>query len=104
MPQIRGWMGGRGVGRVEGEGGWANDALRHRRPSCVHSGPGRWPRQPLPCHKLCRHTMGQNWTPSHPINAPQGPHRVPPLLDRVENRPSVQADQLIYTSFVIVSG
>jgi len=24
MPQIRGWVGGRG------EGGWVNDALRHR--------------------------------------------------------------------------
>jgi len=34
MPQIRGW-----VGRVEEEGRWVNDALRHRRPSCVHSGP-----------------------------------------------------------------
>jgi len=30
MPQIRGWVSGRGVGRVEGEGGWFNDALRHR--------------------------------------------------------------------------
>jgi len=31
MPQIRGWVGGRGVGRVEGEGRWANDAVRHSR-------------------------------------------------------------------------
>jgi len=48
MPQIRGWAGGReGVGRVEGEqGGWVNNALEHRQPSCVHSGPDRWPQQP----------------------------------------------------------
>jgi len=25
MPQIGEWVGGRGVGRVEGEGGWANE-------------------------------------------------------------------------------
>jgi len=32
----------KGVGRWEGggEGGWVNDALRHRRPSCV-----QWARQ-----------------------------------------------------------
>jgi len=29
MPQIRGWAGRRGVGRVEREGRWVNDALRH---------------------------------------------------------------------------
>jgi len=40
---VRGWAGRRGVWRVEGEDGWINDALRHRRPSCVYSGPGRWP-------------------------------------------------------------
>jgi len=35
----------KGVGGWErgGEGGWVNDVLRHRRPSCVHSGPDRWP-------------------------------------------------------------
>jgi len=76
MLQIRGWVDGKGVGRVEGEGGWVNDALRHRRPSCVHSGPDRWPQQPPPYHEPCRRTMGQNWTPSYPINAPQEPHRV----------------------------
>jgi len=43
MLQIRGWMGGRGVGRVEGEGGWVNNVFRHRQQSCVHSGPDRWP-------------------------------------------------------------
>jgi len=36
MPQIRGWVGGEGGG-----GGWVNDALKHRQPSCVHSGPDR---------------------------------------------------------------
>jgi len=86
-------------GRVEGEdAGWANDALRHRRPSYAHSGPDRWPQQPLLNHKLSRHAMGQNWNPSYSINAPQGPHRVyygPSLLDRVDNRPSVKADLLI---------
>jgi len=44
MPQIRGWEGG-------GGGGWVNDALRHRQPSCVHSGPDRWPQQSLPYHE-----------------------------------------------------
>jgi len=39
----KGWAGGRGMERVEGEGGWVKDALRHRRPSCVHSRPDRWP-------------------------------------------------------------
>ena len=34
----------KGVVRVEREGGWVNDAFRHRRPSCMHSGPDRWPR------------------------------------------------------------
>jgi len=93
---IRGWV-----------GGWVNNALRHRQPSCVHSRPDRWPQQPLPYHKPCRHTMGQNWTPSYPINAPQGPHMVyygPSWLYRVNNRPSVKADLLIYTSLIIVSG
>jgi len=51
MPQIRGWAGGRGVRRMEEEGGWANDALRHRQPSCVHSGPDRWPQQTPPYHQ-----------------------------------------------------
>jgi len=32
MPQIRVWVGG--------EGGWVNDVLRHRRPSCA-----QWARQ-----------------------------------------------------------
>jgi len=45
MPQIRGWVGRRGVGRVEGEGRWVNDTLRHMN-NCVHSGPDRWPQQP----------------------------------------------------------
>jgi len=31
------WMSGRGVGMVEEEGGWVNDASRHSQPSCVHS-------------------------------------------------------------------
>jgi len=66
----------KGVGRVEGEGGWVNDALRHRRPSYVHSGPDRWPQQPLLYHELSRRAMGQNWTPSYPINATQGLRRV----------------------------
>jgi len=30
MPQIRGWVSGRRVGRVEGEGEWVNNVLRHR--------------------------------------------------------------------------
>jgi len=35
MPQIRGWVsrwigGWVGIMRVEGEGGWVNDVLRHR--------------------------------------------------------------------------
>jgi len=46
MPHIRRWAGARGVGRVKGEGGWVNDAFRHRRPSCVYSGPDIWPQQP----------------------------------------------------------
>jgi len=81
MPHIRGWVSsgrrmGRGVRRVEGEGGWANDASRHRQPSYVHSGPGRWPQQPWLYHEPCRRTMGQNWTPSYPINVPRGPQRI----------------------------
>jgi len=32
------WMSGRGVGMMEGEGGWVNDAIRHSQPNCVHSG------------------------------------------------------------------
>jgi len=35
-----------GVGRVKGESGWVNDAIRHRQQSCMHSGPDRWPQQP----------------------------------------------------------
>jgi len=51
MPQIKGWVGGRsgeggGGGWVKREDGWIKDALRRRRPSCVHSGPDRWPQQP----------------------------------------------------------
>jgi len=77
MPQIRGWVGGWvGVGRMEGVGGCVNDALRHRRPSYMHSGPDRWPEQPRPYYKPSRRTMGQNWTPNYPINVPQGPHSV----------------------------
>jgi len=45
MPHIRGGW-GEGVSREEGEGGWVNDIRRHSRPSCVHSGPDRWPQQP----------------------------------------------------------
>jgi len=30
MPQIRGWAGGRGVERVKGEGGYVNNALKHK--------------------------------------------------------------------------
>jgi len=35
----------KGVGGWEEgvEDGWVNDALRHRQPSCVDSGPDRWP-------------------------------------------------------------
>jgi len=43
MLRIRRRAGERGMGRVEGEAGWVNDAFRHRQPSCVHSGPDRWP-------------------------------------------------------------
>jgi len=90
-----------------GEGRWVNNTSRHSQPSCVHSGPDRWPQQPWPYHESCRHAMEQNWMLSYPINAPQGPHRVyygPLWLDKVDNKPSVKADLLIYTSFVIVSG
>jgi len=52
MPQIRGWAGRRGMGRV---GGWVNDVFRHRRASCVHSGPDRWPQQTSPYHEESRH-------------------------------------------------
>jgi len=37
---VGGWE---GMERMEGEDGWVNDALRHRRASCVHCGPDRWP-------------------------------------------------------------
>jgi len=43
---ITGYAGGRKVGRVKGKGKWVNDASRHSQPSCVHSGPDRWPQQP----------------------------------------------------------
>jgi len=51
-------VGGRGVGRVESDGRWVNDALRHRRPSFVHNWPDRWLQQPLPYNEPCRCTMG----------------------------------------------
>jgi len=94
---VGGWRGGC----------WINDARRHRRPSCVHSGPDRWPQQPRPYNKVYRCIMGQNWTPNYPINAPQGPRMVyygSLWLDRVGTRPSVKVDLLIYTSLIIVSG
>jgi len=69
----------------------------------------RWARvQPWPYHEPSRHAVEQNWTPSYPINAPQGPHRVyygPSWLDMVNNRPSAKADLLIYNnSFATLSG
>jgi len=99
-------VGGRGVGKMEGEGGWVNDALRHRRPSCVHSGPDRWPQQPPPYHEESRHRVEQFGTTCHLIKAPQWPHRVcdgPAWLDRVAKKPSVKANLLIYSNCVTVS-
>jgi len=95
MPQIRGWVGGRGVERVEGEGGRVNDALRHRRPSCVHSGP----QQLLPYHEESRCRVEQFESTCHLIKTPQWPHRVcdcPAWPDRVGKKLSVKADLLIY--------
>jgi len=92
----RGWVGG----------GWVNDALRHRWPSCVHSGPDRWPQQPWPYHKESGRQVEQLETTGYPINAPQWPYRVwvgPAWLDRVGKKPSVKADLLIYSNCVTVS-
>jgi len=106
MSQIRG-------GRVSGwegaerEGGCANDALRHRRPSCVHSGPDRWPQQPPPYHEERKRRVEQFGTTYHLIKAPQWLHRAcdgPAWLDRVSKNPSVKADLLIYSNCVTVSG
>jgi len=47
--EVSRWEGGgegKGGLEVEEEGGWVNDASRHRRPSYVHSEPNRWPPQP----------------------------------------------------------
>jgi len=98
MPQIRGWVGRKDVGRVEGEGGWVNNALRHRRPSCVHSGPNRWPQQPLPYHEESRRQVKQFGTTFRLIKASQWPHSVcdgPAWLDRVGKKLSIKADLLI---------
>jgi len=96
-----------GVGRMERMGGWVNDTSRHSWPSCVHSGPDRWPQQPWPYHEPSRHTVEHNLTTSYPVNAPQWLHRVcfgPSWLDKVDKRSSVKADLPIYSSFVTVSG
>jgi len=62
----------------------------------------------IPYHKPCRCTTdGTELDPlSYIINAPRGPQIIlygPSWLDRVDNKPSIKADLLIYTSFVIVS-
>jgi len=69
-------VGRRVVEREEGEGGWANDALKHRLPSCVYSGTDRCPQQPRPYHEESGRRMEQFGTTGYPINAPQWPHRV----------------------------
>jgi len=61
------WAGG----RVEGEGWWVNNALRHRQPSCVQSVPDRWPQQPGSYHEESRRRVEQFGTTGYPINAPQ---------------------------------
>jgi len=66
-------VGRRGVGRVEGEGVWVNDALKRRRPSCVYSGPDRCPQQPRPYHEENGRRVEQFGTTGYPINAPQWP-------------------------------
>jgi len=104
VPHIRGLVGWRRVGRVEG---WVGELTMSVDTAdqvvCTVT-------------KLCpinghssssRHILEQNWMPSYPINAPQWPHRVcfgTLLLDRVDKRPSVKADLLIYSSFATVSG
>jgi len=69
---VDGWEGN---GEDGGGGVWVNNALRHRRPNYVHSGPDRVTAA-LTIPEPSRRAIGQNWTPSYPINAPQGPHRV----------------------------
>ena len=91
------------VGREEGESGWVNDALRHRQPSCVHSGPDRCPQQPWPYHEESGHWVEQFWSTGYPINAPQWPHRVrvgPTWFHMVGKKPLVKQT---FLSITIVS-
>jgi len=57
------------------------------------------------CHSCPDHIMSQDvqWTPSHPINAPQWPHRICFGLSWLESGSKklfVKADMLIYSSTV----
>jgi len=102
MPHIRGWAGGRGVGRV---GGLMMPSDTGNQVVCTV---GQTDGYSNPDHTMRRADVEWNGLGPHAtlLMPPQWPHRVcdgPAWLDRVGKKLSVKAD-LIYSNYVTVSG
>jgi len=100
VQHIKGWVGGKGVGRVEGRVGrltmpvdTANQVVCTVGQTDGHSSPDHITKNR---HRVEQFAIG---TTGHPINAPQWPLTVyvgPAWLDRVSKKPSVKACRLSY--------